>query len=138
MKDDAQFDDALGKMTALRSAVAPLRDLGVAEHAKEEGSRFGPYATPGSMHYLPRPSRPENFPRSAFMLIKPRNCGSEMPNMLAYAKQNRQFPQTTAVQSFDEQQWDAYFRLGELIGDRLFALQPARGPTWQPHQMAAL
>lgn len=69
------------------------------------------------------------------LLIKPRLTWKEPPEVLAYRMRPgcSEFPQqTTGDQFFDEEQWEAYRRLGEIAGERLF---PARRPAdtlWTP------
>lgn len=57
------------------------------------------------------------------MLIKPRLNFTEPPELLAYQRREAgaMFPQqTTLDQFFDEEQWEAYRRFGEIVGEHLF------------------
>lgn len=141
--DEKELDALLGPGTDLRHAFASLEGLGLNQTDTGATRRFGPYAAIGRIEYLDDvagfPKRP-----STIILIKPRVCGSEMPDLLAYAKANPPFPQqTTGDQFFDEAQWESYYRLGELIGDRIFgkAADPvniASKPAWMPAALKPL
>ena len=81
----------------------------------------------------PEASCPATPATALMLLIKPRLNFSEPPELLAY--QRRQggagFPQqATLDQFFDEEQWEAYRRFGEIVGERLF--EPAAG-AWTPN-----
>ncbi len=98
--------------------------------AQQEDKRIGPYAALGRIHYLDDPDRGS----STILLIKPRVCGHEARDLVAYAKANPPFPQqTTLDQFFDEAQWESYFRLGQRIGDTLF--EHRVGGKWHPWHM---
>lgn len=69
--------------------------------------------------------------------IKPRVCGAEALDLVAYAKQHPPFPQqSTLDQSFSEPQWESYYRLRQLMGDRLF--EPSAVGTWCPRSLKPL
>lgn len=128
--DERELDDLLGSDTPIRRAFASLGELGIAADRQKKPSRFGPYAAIGRIHYDERFGEPP----ATMLLIKPRVCGSEMPDLLAYASSRPRFPQeTTADQFFSEAQWESYFRLGELIGGHIFAPEAQAGPAaWLP------
>lgn len=92
----------------------------------------GPYAALARIHY-------SKTSIGTMLIIKPRLCLAEPPELLGYYKSSRRvFPQqTTADQFFDEEQWEAYRRLGEVIGDRLFGAVSGVG-QWSPSDMRAL
>lgn len=69
------------------------------------------------------------------LLVKPRLTWREPPEVIGY--RNRpgcaDFPQqTTGDQFFDEEQWEAYRRLGELAGERLFPARRPENTLWTP------
>lgn len=96
------------------------RALGSYEQLMDKGSRDargGPYAAIARIVY-------DDDSNGWLMLVKPRLTFEEAPELLAYQARTagRQFPQqTTLDQFFDEEQWEAYRRLGEVVGDTLFA-----------------
>lgn len=56
------------------------------------------------------------------LYVKASLTGNEGPDILNYATNHKSFPhETTADQSFDEEQFESYRALGEHIGNRLFA-----------------
>jgi hypothetical protein len=67
------------------------------------------------------------------LYIKPALTGDEPTDVLRYHAEHSSFPhESTADQFFDEAQWESYRRLGEHIGELLFAEPPAargRGPA---------
>ena len=74
------------------------------------------------------------------LLVKPRLTFTEPPELLAYQALtgNRDFPQqTTADQFFDENQWEAYRRLGEIAGEKLFGVATSGATGWKPANMMA-
>jgi hypothetical protein len=68
----------------------------------------------------------------ALLLVKPRLNFTEPPELLAYQRREagKAFPQqATLDQFFDEEQWEAYRRFGEVVGERIFA---SNGAGWSP------
>ena len=95
-------------------------------------TKGGPYAALARIEY-------DDDSTGWLMLVKPRLSFGEPPELLAYQARSggRDFPQqTTLDQFFDEEQWEAYRRLGELVGDALFAPVDAatltKPITWLP------
>jgi hypothetical protein len=82
---------------------------------------------------------------SWLVLVKPRVLGTEPLDITAYGLANPSFPQqSTADQSFDDAQWEAYRKLGDHIGTRLFDAK-GRGravdrwsPSWLDEQALEL
>ncbi|MBL8840008.1 MAG: hypothetical protein JNL90_00585 [Planctomycetes bacterium] len=75
--------------------------------------------------------------------VKTTLLGDETVDLAHYHAAHPDFPhETTADQFFDESQWESYRKLGELIGERLFApgwrplygtvVQSSRAGTWSP------
>lgn len=117
LADDSQLQAAFGSVRELAGA-------------QQKDKRIGPYAALGRIRWLDEPDRDP----STLLLVKPRVCGHEAPDLVAYAKANPSFPQqTTLDQFFDEAQWESYFRLGQGIGETLF--KPAASGEWSPSQM---
>ncbi len=59
--------------------------------------------------------------------VKTTLLGDETVDLAHYHAAHAEFPhETTADQFFDESQWESYRKLGEVIGERLFA------PGWRP------
>jgi len=56
------------------------------------------------------------------LYLKATVTGSESEDLLAYRRSNEDFPhQSTANQFFDEDQFESYRRLGQFIGEKIFA-----------------
>lgn len=141
-----ELDRVLGGDTRLRSAFGTYREL--ARPATPGGSEATPYAALARIRYdidradpvgpddtagEPRAPATHHAPATGMLLlIKPRLNFTEPPELLAYQRREkgRDFPQqTTLDQVFDEEQWEAYRRFGEVVGERLFA---ASGAAWSP------
>lgn len=61
-------------------------------------------------------------PDSLILLIKPTVTGIEPVDILHYQTIHRDFPQqSTLDQFYDEEQWESYRKVGQLIADDLFA-----------------
>ena len=61
-------------------------------------------------------------PPSTLLLIKPTLIGDESADVHRYHSDHPEFPhETTADQFFDEAQWESYRKLGEHIGNKIFA-----------------
>jgi hypothetical protein len=71
---------------------------------------------------------------SWLVLVKPRVLGTEPLDVTAYGLTNPTFPQqSTGDQSFDDAQWEAYRKLGDHIGTRLFDTKGLRAEgRWSP------
>ena len=129
--DPIELDTLLGVGTPARQAFGGLHEL-----ASPAGTdkRIGPYAL-GRIHYSSE-SPPGLTDRTdcTLLLIKPRVCGREAADLLAYARTNPPFPQqSTLDQFFNEAQWESYYRLGEIMGERLFSTTGAE--PWCPARM---
>lgn len=105
--------------------------------------KSGPYATLARILY--RPDGPNSGRRasSTLLLIKPRIAGRELPDLIQYRETNAAFPQQpTTNQFFDEAPWESYYRLGQLIGERIFDCgwtEKARvHPGWRPWELEPL
>ena len=108
----SRLDELLGADGGNRAIFGELSEL--VRLSAERRSR-GPYAAVGRIR-IPR----EGYV-ATLVLLKPRLSGLEMLALLDYHRINSGFPQqTTGDQFFDEEQWEAYRRLGELTGERLF------------------
>ena len=75
----------------------------------------------------------------ALLYIKASLTGEEDPDILNYATNHPSFPHdTTADQSFDEEQFESYRKLGQHIGDELFgAIRDAAESTHASFSAAA-
>ncbi len=108
---DAQFGDECRVRRAFDRYDA------LASKPQADRTKGGPYAALARIDY-------DDGSGGWLMLVKPRLSFAEPPELLAYHARSggREFPQqTTLDQFFDEEQWEAYRRLGELVGDALFA-----------------
>jgi hypothetical protein len=79
---------------------------------------------------------------SWMLFLKPSLTGDEPTDVLQYQKTQPDFPQeSTADQFFDEAQWESYRKLGEHIGNLVFAGPTGKvvtgKPDWRPHDMSA-
>jgi hypothetical protein len=71
--------------------------------------------------------------QGTLLYIKATLTGDEPADVLHYHKSHPNFPhQPTSDQFFDEAQWESYRRLGEHIGDKLFARKDTT-PLWSPY-----
>jgi hypothetical protein len=123
--DDAGLDTKLGPRASQRSLFGPLDALS----ATAAPGATGPSAAIAHIRY----GTDDNAPTGTLLLIKPRITLYEPAEVLAYKRDNPDFPQqTTSDQFFDESQWDSYFALGEWIGMRLFNPHENAYSTWQP------
>jgi hypothetical protein len=114
---EADLDGLIGTDTPLRDAFGSFDALASQPSAR----RSGPYASIATIKYKRDARDGEyNIGESKLILIKPRVCGCEPPDLSAYKKLNPAFPQqSTLDQDFDEAQWESYYRLGLLIGEHL-------------------
>jgi hypothetical protein len=71
---------------------------------------------------------------SWLVLVKPTLIGTEPVDINAYGLANPDFPQqSTGDQSFDDAQWEAYRKLGDHVGTRLFDTRGERSADrWWP------
>jgi hypothetical protein len=112
--NSSELDEQFGKKCDTRKAFGEYADL-IMKASKD--NRGGPYAALAQIRY-------DNGSKGWLLLIKPRLTFLEPPELLAYQarRTGKHFPQqTTLDQFFDEEQWEAYRRLGEVVGDALFA-----------------
>lgn len=116
----------------LRGCFGAYRDLA---RKPLEGDELKPFAALARITY---PADGELEEKPAWLLvIKPRLTFAEPPELLAYYHRSGTPPtfpqQSTGDQFFDEDQWEAYRRLGEIIGDRLFRPPGSTSAdTWWP------
>jgi hypothetical protein len=118
------LEQKLGPGSPLLEIVGPLSRL-------VRGSRDAPGGPIAALAEITYRSKSNGL----LLLVKPRLTFLEPPEVLAYQAGSScgDFPQqTTADQFFDEAQWEAYRRLGELAADALFP--PVRPPaaSWMP------
>ena len=118
--NESELDLLLGPRTKVREAFGNLEALAV---ESKGDPRLGPYAALGRIKFERDPAGGVYQRReSTLLLIKPRICGTEATDLAAYAKANPPFPQqSTLDQFYDEAQWESYYRLGLLIGEKVFA-----------------
>jgi uncharacterized membrane protein YiaA len=138
--DREQLDAVLGKEGALRDSfgtIDEIRTSGKEETAAEARGtdpKAGPYATLARISYARGDAA-----TSTLLLIKPRITGRELPDLIQYRDANAAFPQQpTTNQFFDEAQWESYYRLGQLIGDQVFAPRTDGAQKWVPADFVPL
>ncbi len=120
-----EINAKLGEGSPLAPHIGPYPELARLASA----DRPGAIATLANIDYA-------SGNRGLLLLVKPRLTLSEPPELLAYRAQPgcAHFPQqTTGDQFFDEVQWEAYRRLGELAGEKLFAAPAAGATGWHPY-----
>ena len=106
--------------------LGTLGDLAFAE-ADRPAPRPRRYAA------LARISWEDSAERSTLLWLRPAVLGGEPADVLGYHATNPDFPQqSTADQFFDEAQWESYRRLGEQIGETVFAGLPRPGGAGDP------
>lgn len=119
-----ELDRLFGEKGALRGAFGTLEDM-VPKKGEEEKGGTGPYAALARIRYLSDKDKKAGTRASTLLLIKPRVTGAELPDLIRYKRANVAFPQQpTTDQFFDEAQWESYYRLGQLVGDTIFADVP--------------
>ena len=117
-----ELDGLLGPRTPHREVFGDLPAIGLQVTGD---ARIGPYAALGRICYG------ESGRLGTLLLVKPRICGREAIDLVAYAKSNPPFPQqSTLDQSYDEAQWESQYRLGLLIADAVFGPSGQAG-KWQ-------
>lgn len=130
--------EAFGTLEVIReSGKAEIES----EKSRDDVPAAGPYATLARISYPASGGAPEQT--STLLLIKPRIAGRELPDLIQYRATNAAFPQQpTTNQFFDEAQWESYYRLGQLIGDRVFDQSWLRSrtkrPGWEPWTLEPL
>ncbi|MFS8049214.1 hypothetical protein [Rhizobium sp. BR 314] len=125
---DEALAETLGPSSPLIGVIGTFKEVARNGDIQNPG---GPIATLAKITY------PDSDP-GVLLLIKPRLTFTEPPELLAYRAMpgGRNFPQqTTGDQFFDEEQWEAYRRLGEFCGERLFAVPPPNHVGWYPYQL---
>ncbi|WP_199797785.1 patatin-like phospholipase family protein [Porphyrobacter sp. TH134] len=139
--DATGLDAMLGAENPVRRLFGAYEELASpppAEEAERKGKAM-PYAALARIRYdidLARPAgeaEPDGPHEGLLILIKPRLNFAEPPELLAYRKREggKDFPQqSTLDQFFDEEQWEAYRRFGEIVGEGLFADVLGK---WTPH-----
>lgn len=140
--DSGELDAKFGENSPLRRFFGAYGDL-ASTPSDSTAERLGkpmPYATLARIEYDLdlrglKSAKGNATPKEGLLiLIKPRLNFSEPPELLAYRKREvgTGFPQqTTLDQFFDEEQWEAYRRFGEIVGERIFDDAPG---TWTPSQ----
>jgi hypothetical protein len=123
-----RVDDSVIKYFGVPAEFAPLSPAAESNAAREW---HRPCAMLARVDYDGNQHRAGRAPDSIVLFLKPSLTGEEPEDILNYAKTNPDFPhQSTGDQYFDEAQWEAYRKLGEIIAGRLFAQTPAGG--WTP------
>ena len=128
---EEQIAAKLGSGSPLIGRIGTLQEL---RRIADSSNPGGPIATIATISY-PNTTVDKD---GTLLLVKPRLTFSEPPELLAYhAKPGAgTFPQqSTSDQFFDEEQWEAYRRLGELCGEILFAPTTGQPGTWSPCEM---
>jgi len=124
--DQPALNALLGTNSALAGHIGPYPELAKLASDDKPG---GPIAALAWITYAGVADR------GLMLLVKPRLTYTEPPELLAYRSQPGcgHFPQqTTGDQFFDEVQWEAYRRLGELAGENLLARRKAGHTGWMP------
>ncbi|TFU05772.1 hypothetical protein EUV02_01725 [Polymorphobacter arshaanensis] len=119
-EDDAGLDAAVGHDKTLRSAFRALPKL-----AGDDDGVSSAVAMLARITY-------QDGSGGTLVVVKPRLAGYAPLDVLSYHYRNPIFPnEPTIDQFFDEAQWESYFRLGRLSGERVFA---ASETGWHPAQ----
>jgi hypothetical protein len=128
--DEMALADKLGPRSPIAGAVGTLGALRRRGSPVEPG---GPIAALATIDYGPDAKGVSR--EGLLLLVKPKLAWLEPPEVLAYQSRQAEFPQqTTGDQFFDEEQWEAYRRLGEIAGERLFPeRRPAGASGWLPY-----
>jgi hypothetical protein len=125
---DAGADPAFA-MQDLANLMRKLRiDFSIDVEMDLKGLRLDPRTLNTPLHYaVGRIKYPENLD-GILLYIKSSLTGVEPEDLLTYRVENGDFPhQDTSDQFFDENQFESYRKLGELIGNALFAGNAAVG-----------
>lgn len=124
------LDPLLGKDSPVVGLIGPYASLAVRGSNQSPG---GPRAALAKIAY-------HSGAVGHLLVVKPRLTFDEPPELLAYHGQPgcSGFPQqTTGDQFFDEDQWEAYRRLGELAAEQLFASGSKGERGWLPADLGA-
>ncbi len=117
-------------------ANSPLTEvIGTFEQLAKNGNREAPG---GPIAALAEISYRKSKKTGTLLLIKPKLTFTEPPELLAYYRRpdGRDFPQqTTGDQFFDEEQWEAYRRLGECCAEKLFGEPSKTQGGWRPFNL---
>lgn len=112
--------DPRGESADLGNAVRRIReDFGVdieigTGQMRKAGSYHRQHVAIGTIHYGPDD-------KGVLVVVKPSLTSDEPPDVLEYSVSHPAFPQeTTGDQFFDEEQWEAYRRLGEHVAETVF------------------
>lgn len=96
-------------------------ELDMADLALDQARRSRAYAVFGKIHYSPRGDGTGVGDLGWLIYFKLARTGSEPGYVADYARKNPDFPhQTTGDQMYDEAQFEAYRRLGEVAAESLF------------------
>lgn len=123
--NDKALTAKLGPSSPMQGIIGTFQQLARSAVRTEPG---GPIAALAHIEY-------RCGKKATLLLIKPRLTFNEPPELLAYYTRagGTDFPQqTTGDQFFDEEQWEAYRRLGELCGEKLFAEPKPDHSGWMP------
>lgn len=97
-------------------------DLGVVIDINVDALRPKPRHKHCTAHHAAGVIKYDNDEQGILLYIKASLTGEETPDILNYAKNHPDFPHdTTTDQSFDEDQFESYRKLGEHIGSELFS-----------------
>ncbi|MGO7274689.1 patatin-like phospholipase family protein [Rhizobium ruizarguesonis] len=124
--DQVALDKKLGPNSPLQGIIGTFKELA---RPGDRDAPGGAVATLAEIEYR------KTGKTGTILLVKPRLTFTEPPELLAYRNRagGKDFPQqTTGDQFFDEEQWEAYRRLGEYSADKLFAVYPKKPGQWLP------
>jgi hypothetical protein len=108
-------------------------DLGVDIDMDLSGLRQNPQSKNTPQHYAVGKIHYPDDKVGVLLYIKSSLTGREPEDLLAYRRQNPDFPhQTTADQFFDEAQFESYRKLGDLIGRQVFSQEALAKLTKRP------
>lgn len=127
--DEEALIKKLGPNSPLEGIIGTFKDVAKPGDFAAPG---GPVATLAEIKYC-KNGKPGKT--GTLLLIKPRLTFTEPPELLAYRNRTggKDFPQqATGDQFFDEEQWEAYRRLGEYSANKLFAAYPKKTGQWLP------
>ena len=127
---DAGADPAAA-MEDLANLMRKLRvDFGIDLEMDLRGLRPDPLTRNTALHYAAGRIKYPGGLDGILIYVKSSIIGTEPEDLLTYRRQHLAFPnETTSDQFFDEGQFESYRKLGELIGDDLFAREEVIGGT---------
>lgn len=128
--DEEALMAKLGPDSPMLGIIGTFQQLAKSALRTEPG---GPIAALADIEY-------RDGKKATLQLIKPRLTFTEPPELVAYHARagGADFPQqTTGDQFFDEEQWEAYRRLGELCGQKLFRDPEPGHSAWLPARFCA-